>query len=203
MPITAERPTGTPAAERAEQQVGRHGDQLFATLDQLEVPDGYRAEILGDEGIVMSPTPSGKHQHNVWRLRTALDPYLPSETRTEDHFEIRMDRTTRAVIPDLFVAPTEVLATDDHSIGPEHVLLASEVVSPGSKVQDRERKLAVYAQAQIPLYLLIDPLTGTVTLYSTPRDDGYIEDERVAFGKPLTLPEPFGTQLDTGIFTAY
>src|SRR5690606_5352674 len=181
----------------------RQGHRLFEALDGLDAPPGYRAEILGDEGIVMSPTPSGLHQHNVWLLDELLHPHLPPGTRTEGHLEVRMFGIGRSVIPDLFVAPVEVLATPEHWVPPEEVLLAAEVVSPGSKEHDRSRKLGIYPAAAIPLYLLIDPLRGAVTLYATPEDGEYRESETVTFGKPVEIPEPFGFALDTGVFQAY
>ncbi|MFW5417308.1 Uma2 family endonuclease [Nocardiopsis sp. CNT-189] len=181
----------------------RRGHRLFEALDGLDAPPGYRAEILGDEGIVLSPPPSGLHQHNVWRLDGLLHPHLPPRTRTEGRLEVRMSGIGRSVIPDLFVAPVDVLATPEHWVPPEEVLLAAEVVSPGSGEHDRGRKPGIYPAAAIPLYLLVDPLRRAVTLYATPEGGEYRESEAVVFGKPLDVPEPFGFTLDTGAFRAY
>ncbi|MDA8368477.1 MAG: Uma2 family endonuclease [Nocardiopsaceae bacterium] len=183
--------------------IERHEDRLFNTLDDLDVPRGYKAEILGDGGIVMSPSPSGLHQHNIWELDESLRSALPPRIRTEDHLEIRMPHLGRSVIPDLFAAPIEVLATTEHHIPPDDVLLVAEVVSPGSQERDRDVKLGIYPAAAIPLYLLIDPIRATATLYATPRNGEYLESETVTFGKPLKLPEPFGIDLDTGRFREY
>ncbi|MFC7741642.1 hypothetical protein ACFQXA_12695 [Nocardiopsis composta] len=67
----------------------------------------------------MSPTPSGLHRHNVWLLDELLHPHLPPGTRTEGHLEVRMFGIGRSVIPDLFVAPVEVLATPEHWVPPK------------------------------------------------------------------------------------
>src|SRR5690606_41100045 len=48
-----------------------------------------------------------------------------------------------------------------------------------------------------PVYLLIDPLRATVTLYTAPEDGGYRKSETAAFGRPLAVPDPFGFDLDT------
>ena len=37
------------------------------------------------------------------------------------------------------------------------VLLAAEIVSPSTKIQDRVLKRAVYAEAHIPYFLLVEP----------------------------------------------
>jgi hypothetical protein len=56
--------------------------------------------------------------------------------------------------------------------------------------------------AGIPLYLLVDRLAKSTSLFSAPEDgaDDYREVTRVAFGKDLDLPKPFGLTLDTAQF---
>ena len=74
------------------------------------------------------------------------------------------------------------------------MLLVAEVVSPSSQRQDRVVKARAYAQGQIPLYLLIDPLAEpvAVTLFTDPGQNGYGGCEQVQAGQALPLPEPFG-----------
>lgn len=62
---------------------------------------------------------------------------------------------------------------------------------------DRGAKRHCCARAGIPLYLLVDREKKTVTLFSEPKDDDYVADVRVPFGRPLALPEPFAFELDT------
>lgn len=55
-----------------------------------------------------------------------------------------------------------------------------------------------YAEYGAPLYLLVDRLDKTVTLFSEPGRLGYANvDGPHAFGTPVRLPEPFGIELDT------
>ncbi len=65
---------------------------------------------------------------------------------------------------------------------------------------DRETKPRCYARAEIPLYLLVDRDTASVTLFSDPGKDGYSQSRAVPYGKPLALPEPFAFELDTTDF---
>jgi hypothetical protein len=61
-------------------------------------------------------------------------------------------------------------------------------------------KLSAYAQAPVPLYLLIDRFDAagpTATLFSEPIDGHYQRAERVPFGKPVTLPDPIGAVIET------
>ncbi|WP_017591804.1 Uma2 family endonuclease [Nocardiopsis potens] len=174
---------------------------LFEALDSLDPPAGYRVEILKEE-ITMSPTPAGKHQRNVFELLWQIKPVLPQGYDVESYLEIRMHHIGRSTIPDLFVAPYEVLATDASHIPPDDVLLVAEVVSPTNAENDRDLKLGIYPAAMIPAYLLIDPLRATVTLYTAPENGEYRKSETVAFGKRLAVPEPFGFDLDTARFLA-
>lgn len=69
----------------------------------------------------------------------------------------------------------------------------------------RREKPAAYGQAGIPLYLLIDRDSCTVTVHSSPdRRVGGYRDVRVAkFGETVALPDPMGIELDTEILNNY
>jgi len=56
-----------------------------------------------------------------------------------------------------------------------------------------------YGKAGIPLYLLVDRDARTVTLFSEPsiEAEDYRADVRVAFGRGLDLPKPFGFTFKT------
>lgn len=72
-------------------------------------------------------------------------------------------------------------------------------------MENRHEQTAAYAAAGIPLYLLIDvwaPAGSTVTLYEEPTGDVYRLVRTVKFGDTIRLPEPFGMDLDTGVFPA-
>ncbi|MBB5072198.1 hypothetical protein BJ969_005286 [Saccharopolyspora gloriosae] len=85
----------------------------------------------------------------------------------------------------------------------EDALLAVEITSKSGAETDRGAKHKAYAQAGIPLYLLIDrfaPRWPTVTLFSEPDGDAYRESHAVPFGKPIELPSPFDVTLETQDF---
>ncbi|GAA3741596.1 Uma2 family endonuclease [Spinactinospora alkalitolerans] len=177
--------------------------ELFALLDAMDLPRGVRAEVLDGETITVSACPVGKHQRNVRALDLQLTPRLPEGYDNETYLEIRMPHLDRSVVPDLFVAPKELLITDDHMIPPDDVLLVAEVASKGKPNQDRVTKLEIYAEAVIEFYLLIDPLQAQATLYSNPQAKQYKEKTTRDFGEKLTLPKPFDFDLDTGEFLPY
>ncbi|MGC0341181.1 hypothetical protein RKD20_006215 [Streptomyces sp. SLBN-8D4] len=79
------------------------------------------------------------------------------------------------------------------------VAMVLEVTSPKPQA-DREAKRRCYARGGIPLHLLVDRDTDSVTLFSDPEKDDYREHWTRPFGKALTLPEPFAFELETADF---
>ncbi|MEU7553438.1 Uma2 family endonuclease [Streptomyces sp. NPDC044571] len=76
--------------------------------------------------------------------------------------------------------------------------LIVEVTSESNAETGRVVKRKRYAEYGAPLYLLVDRLDKSVTLFAEPGRLGYAEvDGPHAFGTPVRLPEPFGIDLDT------
>ena len=65
---------------------------------------------------------------------------------------------------------------------------------------DRGPRRRGYAAADIPLYLLIDPLDGKATIFSEPRGDDYAHSTSIAFGEDLPIPAPLEGALTTRYF---
>jgi hypothetical protein len=68
---------------------------------------------------------------------------------------------------------------------------------------DRIKKTHGYAQAGVPLYLLLDPWHSgrpTATLYGAPENGTYRVLDSVEYGEKLTLPAPFDLDIDTSTF---
>ncbi|MFF9015063.1 Uma2 family endonuclease [Streptomyces sp. NPDC014870] len=64
-----------------------------------------------------------------------------------------------------------------------------EVVSKSTRDNDFTKKLRMYAECGIPLYVIIDPSDSTCTIHSRPTRTGtYGEQEQIAFGEDLVLP---------------
>lgn len=72
---------------------------------------------------------------------------------------------------------------------------------PSSRADtDREVKRLGYADAEVPLYLLVDRGRQEVVLFSQPGAGDYRADVRVPFGSPLELPAPLSFTLETSEF---
>lgn len=167
----------------------------------LDTPEGFRAELIEGE-IVVTPPPDGDHEDCI----NVILKQVIRRARTDMDFSgnkgLRLEGSPRDhVIPDGTFAPTQrrLYRGADPWMPCDGVALVLEVTSskPGA---DRETKRRCYARGGIPLYLLVDREAGAVTLFSDPEGHDYREHCTRPFGKPVTLPDPFGFDLDTSDF---
>lgn len=105
------------------------------------------------------------------------------------------------------VQPDGVLAPDGafveqvgHWQAPGPALMAVEVTSYESENDERDRiqKPRAYAEAGIPVYLLIDRENRECLVHSAIEDGIYTTNLRRKFGRPLRLPEPVAIVLESG-----
>ena len=141
------------------------GSALWAPDHLLSSDDWYALDRepylhyeLSDGVLVMTPRPAPRHQYVVKRVADALEDQLPSALVPLIDVEVPIRRGPAAThrAPDVVVVPRAVLALDSPLVDPAEVLLAVEVVSPGSISTDRILKVQEYASVGIPAYLIID-----------------------------------------------
>lgn len=108
--------------------------------------------------------------------------------------------------------PDGVLAPVDHFVGqgdwadPHGVLMAVEITSYDADTHHRDRveKPRAYAEACIPVYLLIDRDNLSILVHSDPDIEvGHRDIHVVRPGAKVTLPDPVGIGLDTGELKQY
>ncbi|MFJ8855565.1 Uma2 family endonuclease [Streptomyces sp. NPDC102437] len=186
---------------------GRPWDYLLQTWRELDVPEGWRAEI--DEGqIVLVPPPHAHHNGIAEMVQHRLYRALPEKLGIYQTLGVHVVPLDRLYVPDLVIMERElIMAADSEASDPmdaADALLIVEITSKGNARDDRTKKYRAYARAGVPMYLLIDRFDtrgAMVTLFTQPNEDGtYKHSDPVPFGKPLTLPEPFGTTLLTDEF---
>ena len=129
------------------------------TVQMLEAlpDDGNRYEIIDGE-LLVTPAPRRSHQRAVRRLLTLLDVYLRPREDIEvlaSPADIRVGERT-SVQPDVFVAPIEEgqLATTWPEV--RALLLAIEVLSPGTARVDRHQKRRLYQREGVAEYWVVD-----------------------------------------------
>ena len=128
-----------------------------------EDTDGRRHELV-EGNLVMSPRPTTAHQLCLQGLLRSLDDQLPDTLRTviDVDVDLGLAAPTRPGFvraPDLVVAGRDAVErscdTGTMLTAPE-VVLAVEIISPGSRRLDTVVKRDEYADAGIPHYWVID-----------------------------------------------
>lgn len=173
--------------------------ELVELSEHMDVPDGYRVEIV-DGSLSVSPTPLGRHTKTVRLLENILRPVLPDGTLDVQPVTTEIARTGERYIPDLAVLPEAEIADDEWLYSAEACLLAVEVTSPSNAGIDRVQKLRGYARAGVPLYLLVDAVGRTVSLFGNPVNDVYVAHATVPYGDKIHIPDPFDVTIDTAEF---
>ena len=159
---------------------------LEAVLDELELPLGFKAELIEGEISVTSP-PNGEH-----------DGFFSELTYEFSRKDWRVSGGTGLItplgrfIPDLTVARRDYFraAPQEHWRHPDGVELVVEITS-SKPSNDRESKRRGYAAAGIPLYLLVERSDKQTVLFSRPQRGDYRVREPRPISEPIPLPAPF------------
>ncbi|MFI9331665.1 Uma2 family endonuclease [Kitasatospora sp. NPDC052868] len=174
--------------------------RLHEIADQLpQIPGIGRVEIA-DGRIVMTVSRVKRHELAVARLARQLNALLPN---THPGYiahggpDLEDAGLGRLRNPDLMVFSEKVLEGDQPALQPHEVLLVVEVVSKSNPKSDYRDKVRDYAAMGIPLYLLVDPRTGTGIVHAEP---GYTSRKEFAFGDTVAVG-PW--TLDTGGLLTY
>lgn len=171
------------------------------TLDEWDaLPEDaeFRTELV-EGNLWTAPRPTPLHQWATGRLRALLDEQLPDDLKALEDVDVLVEAafppTVRA--PDVVVVPTSVAARNPARFDAADVLLAVEIVSPGSRRTDRVVKPAEYADAGISHYWLID-LDAPVTLTGFLLVDGEYEETIRTTGRvEVSAPAPVRFELAT------
>jgi Uma2 family endonuclease len=161
---------------------------LEAALDELELPPGFKAELIEGE-IIVTPPPNREHESVLSELTRAI--VLHTDFRTSAGLGLVTPHGR--FIPDLTVATKEFMRSSPSEYWNDvtGVLLVAEVTSwDGTK--DRGAKAIGYGAAGIPLYLLVDRAEKETVLFSEPRDGRYQNRETFEITAAVPLPPPFG-----------
>ncbi|MGK8521019.1 Uma2 family endonuclease [Nocardia asteroides] len=134
-------------------------DHLLTLEDWIALPeDSSRNYELVEGVLVVSPKPVSQHQRAILRLGAQLEPQLPGTHGVLADTEVVIDAGPLPTIrvPDILVVPEAGIQANLPRFDAADVLLAVEVLSPGSRRTDRVTKFFEYAEAGIEYYWLID-----------------------------------------------
>jgi Uma2 family endonuclease len=177
-----------------------HGllDVVHSIHDDLELPAGYRAEIIGGQ-ISVAASPFGMHAFIVAEIRRAVQGGLPTGYGLFENITAQEPEGDR-YIPDLGAWPQELIRTPTQWVFPAgSCVLAVEVTSPGQEERDYA-KAAGYARSGTRVYLIVDQKARQCAVHSEPENGVYQEIHVAAFGKDATLPLDTPVIVDTSRF---
>jgi Uma2 family endonuclease len=169
------------------------------TVDDLP-DDGYRYEIV-DGSLLVPPPPSVPHFRVTARLHHLLAAQAPRSLLVGENGGICLTADRRNYrIPDITVVRAEAGERDVDAFVPTDMVLAVEVVSPGSGGDDQVTKRYRYGKAGIPQYWIVHQKHRTLTVLRHDGNDGYDEVAVVRPGETFQTEEPFPLTLDPADF---
>lgn len=137
------------------------------TLEEFErLPEDNSRRYELQEGVLhVTPKAASLHQRVVLALGGALNRQLSAEWEALHDLEVVLASTFPPTlrIPDLVVAASDLIDSNPNRLHATEVMIAIEVISPGSRETDRVAKTHEYANAGIPFYWIVD-LDDPVTL---------------------------------------
>lgn len=159
------------------------------TVDDLDNwPESHVRYELTDGALTVSPSPSSLHQAVALLLGAYLTNAAPPDLAVTQAVEIRFARQLSR-IPDLLVVHSE--QPGRHWFAPAEVLLAIEIESPGSHIDDRVTKPALYARYDIPHYWRVELEPMTIHRYEPGHGESYalggIDKERLVSDEPFPV----------------
>jgi len=148
--VSREETIMSPVYPRNNEPIG----QVLTSDEYDALPENPRRELV-DGVISMMATPTPWHQRVSRRVANTLEGLLPPELYVTGEVEIRLGEKLRRN-PDVMVVRAEGFSLHVPRVLPEQVVLAVEVVSPGSETRDRIAKPREYARAGIEHYWRIE-----------------------------------------------
>lgn len=134
-------------------------DHLLSLDEWIALPESSEWRFELAEGVlVVAARPIRRHQKLIMRLGAQLDDRADGHFTVTPEFELVVEPGAAATvrIPDLVLGPPG-LPDDTSRLFGADAIAAVEVLSPGSRRLDRVLKLAEYAEAGVPTYLLVEP----------------------------------------------
>ena len=164
--------------------------------DDLSEDTSRRFELV-DGMLQMSPKPTVMHQRSVRVLLAQLQDVGDGNNleAVPDVDVVLVEAPPLVRAPDLVVIERSALGKS--RLHASDVLLAIEIVSPGSARVDRVSKLAEYAEAGIADYWIVDVADGvTVDVFALAGDAYELADHATGGLVTMRTPVPMTLDLD-------
>lgn len=169
--------TNYPSSYEEVRELALH--RLLTAEDLSSLPDdGNRYEIIGGK-LIVSPSPSFRHQRVSFKLTSALDAYLSTTGNAQGvaaPMDVYLSRSD-LVQPDLLVVineRAEIIQERGIMGAPDLVV---EILSPSSIETDFLRKSKLYERYGVREYWIVNPESETVSVQTLDGDRFVIAGE--------------------------
>ncbi|MBB5955797.1 hypothetical protein FHS29_002378 [Saccharothrix tamanrassetensis] len=177
--------------ERRNPLLDHNGPWTLADVLALPQDRLQRVELV-DGAIRVSPVGVYRHQRLAFRIAMVLESACPSGLEATAGVNVLLS-DTRLLIPDFTI---NVSGPFGLTLPASELVMAGEVLSPSTRLDDLMLKRKLYAEAGVPFYLVIDPEGDevTATLFELPEGE-YVEAVRSEAGV-LRLDRPFPVTIE-------
>ncbi|WP_405797901.1 Uma2 family endonuclease [Streptomyces sp. NBC_01506] len=176
--------------------------QLEAADSVMERLPGYRVEIIGGV-IAVTPPADGAHARPIKKLTRSFEDAGLDEGESEVYQGIGVWLPAGPggfAIPDLSLVDADF---EDHLMhnkcyDPAVFRLVLEVTSSNYQ-QDLRSKVTAYAEAKIPVYLIVDRKHGRLHVLTEPVAGDYTSHRIHAPGEQVVLPDSIGAEVKVDV----
>lgn len=166
----------------------------YTSEDYWNLPDGERAELIDGQLYNMAP-PSRIHQKLVSELTQTIGFHIKSKSGSCEvypaPFAVNLNADDKTYVePDISVICDKNKLTDRGCSGAPDLVI--EVVSPSSRKMDYSTKNALYSDAGVREYWIVDPAKERTTIYRYEEDAAPII---VPFDMPIAVGIYSGLQI--------
>ncbi|MEU5431552.1 Uma2 family endonuclease [Streptomyces olivoreticuli] len=150
---------------------------------------GWKVETTDGEIKLVAMSPNLPHGTNVRVLREQIEAQTPHVTALNDT-DMTDPVTGLEKVPDLMAFTAAEVDPQAESVDSRVVLMVVEIVSKTNPKNDLVTKLQDYPRMGIPIYMIVDPRDGTVSVHSDPKDgpDGIQYRHSVPYAFGDTVP---------------
>ncbi|MEU6006287.1 Uma2 family endonuclease [Streptomyces sp. NPDC047453] len=184
--------------EMADQSDEPTLDDMFEWLEQMHIPEGFKTEIV-EGGIFVTPQ-RDTHWEIILDIVEQLRAKYPRK-RVKSDVRIDYPGHLNGFSSDVVALAEGARKDEKGHWRPGDVELVAEVISQGTARNDYGPKKEAFAAAGVPVYLIVDPYTGTWHLHTLPKDGEYRGVLSLDFGDEVDLNDtPVGLVLKTDEF---
>ncbi|MFD4632680.1 Uma2 family endonuclease [Streptomyces sp. NPDC058284] len=174
----------TDRIEMAEIGDERTLDKMFEWLETMPDPEGIKTEIVGGH-VFMSP-----QRDTHWAITLDIIEQLRSKyPRKRLKSDVRIDYPgyLNGFATDVTLLAEDATKNEKGQWQYRDVQFVAEVISKSTGMNDYGPKKTAYAEAKVPVYLIVDPYQGRCLLYTDPKNGEYDTDRKFVFGDAVDL----------------